>query len=134
MADIHPGVADPLRQDHERGDAHALRTPQVRQDRAVVRLLLAESEQPAGLHELVAGLVDRRRLVMDRADDGVAMRELSHAREELADVNAGHSGGDRPERAAYVAGRVRFGVPGVELARAADEEQEDQVDVGVWAR
>ena len=81
-----------------------------------MRILLSAAEQVAGLHHLMAGLVDRRRLVIDRADQRIAVGHLGHQREVLADLDAGHVGLDRLERAADVVGGVGLEVPGVELA------------------
>ena len=129
VADADAGVADRPRQDHERRQSTRRAAAQMRQHRSVMGIFLAAAEQEAGLHHLMAGLVDRRRLVMDRADDGVAVGHLGHEREVLADLDAGDVGLDRPERAADRVGGVGLEVPGVELAGAADQEEQDAVDV-----
>ena len=94
-----------------------------------MRVFLAAAEKEARLHHLMAGFVDWRRLVVNRAQDRVAVGRLGHEGEVLADFDAGHVGLDRPERPAHVVGGVGLEVPGVELAGAADEEEEDAVDV-----
>ena len=66
---------------------------------------------------------------MDRADDGVLVGQTRHAWEVLADPDAGDVGLNGPERAANVVGRVRLEVPGVDLAGAADEEEEDATHI-----
>ena len=88
----------------------------------------------AGLRE-VAG----EHVVVGRAVVGVVMaeradqRELVHlpgrARQVLADLDAGHVGGDGLELAAKLGGRVGLQVPGVDGAQAAVQEQEDQRDI-----
>src|SRR5437667_378060 len=56
---------------------------------------------------------------------------VSHAREDFADLHAGDVGRRRSEWAAYLRGGAGLGVPGVDMARAADQEQHDAVDVAV---
>ena len=129
VVDRDAGVADRRRQHDERRHPVRLRAAQIRQCRAVMRVFLAAAEEAAGLHHLVAGLVDRRRLVVDRAEDGVAVGGLRHEREGFADFDAGYVGSDRPERPADVVGGVGLGVPGVELAGAADQEEKDAIDI-----
>ena len=129
VADADAGGADRRRQDDERRRAFRPLAAQMRYHRPVMRVFLAAAEEAAGLHHLAAGFVDRRRLVVDRAQDRVAVGRLGHEREMLADFDAGHVGLDRPERPADVVGGVGLEVPGVELAGTADEEEEDAVDV-----
>ncbi len=83
----------------------------------------------AGLHHLLAGFVNRRFFVMHRANKGVAMGLPSHAREVFADAYAGNIGGDGPEGTADGIGRVRFQIPGIELAGTAGQEEKDTIDV-----
>ncbi len=104
---------------------------QLRQGAAVVRVLDPAAEEAAGLHHLVAGVVDGRRRVVDRADQRHLVHLAGQLREDLADLDARHAGRDRPERPADLLGRVGLHVPGVELRRPADQEQQDAVDVAV---
>src|SRR5262249_28252268 len=132
VSDADARVADRRRQDDEGWHALDARPALLRQHRAVVRILLTAAEEMAGLHHLLAGLVDRRFLVMDRANDGVVLGAPGHEREMLADLDAGHVGLNRSKRTANHVGSGRFQVPGVELTGPTDEEEKDTVDVLFW--
>ena len=88
-------------------------------------------EQPAGLHHLVPGVVDGRRRVIDGADQRHLVHHRRQPGEDLGDLDARHLGRDRPERPADLLGRIGLHVPGVELRRAADQEQQDAVEVAI---
>ena len=88
-------------------------------------------EQPAGLHHLVARVVDRRRRVIDRADQRHLVHHRRQPGEDLRDLDARHLGRDRPERPADLLGGIGLHVPGVELRRPADQEQQDAIDVAI---
>ena len=107
----------------------ALRAFQLGEHAADVRMLDAALEQAAGLHHLVAGIVDRGGGVIDAADQRELVGVLRHAREILRDLDARDVGLDRLVRPADFGRRVRLHVPGVELGRPADQEQHDAVDV-----
>jgi hypothetical protein len=74
-------------------------------------------------------VVDAGARVIDGAEQRVLVRVLRHAREDLADLDAGDVGRDRLVRTANLGRRVRLHVPRIELARAADQHQHDAVDV-----
>ncbi len=61
------------------------------------------------------------------ADEGELIRVLGHAPDVLRDLHAGDIGLDGRIGAADLGGRGGFHVPGVELRRAADEEQHDPI-------
>ena len=92
-----------------------------------MRIFHLPAEEIAGLHHLLAGLMDGGGCVVDGAQDSVAVGHLSHEREVFANLDARGVGLGRPERTANVVGSVRFEIPSVELARAADEEEENAV-------
>src|SRR5438045_4175876 len=85
-----------LWQQHVGGHLAALAL-EVAQHAAGVRVLDAAGEQPAGLHHLVAGVVDGRRRVVDAADQGVLVGVPGHLREDLRNLDPGHVGADRLE-------------------------------------
>jgi hypothetical protein len=58
-------------------------------------------------------------LVRQRADDRELVGQPRELRQVLADAEAGHAGGDRPELAADLFRRVGLGVERVHLGRAA---------------
>src|SRR5882672_2677893 len=58
-------------------------------------------------------------------DDRELVHDLRHAREELADLDAGDVGPDGPQLAADFGGRVRLQVPHVLVGRTARQEDHD---------
>ncbi len=54
-----------------------------------------------------------------------------HAREDFADLHAWHVRGNWPIGATNFRRGVGLGVPGIELAGAADQKEHDAVDVAV---
>ena len=54
---------------------------------------------------------------------------LCHLREDIGDADAIDIGTAGLERPAYLRRGVGLGIPGINLARAADEEEHDAVDV-----
>ena len=92
---------------------------------AEVRRFSIGGGEATGLQQLLACFVDRRRRVVQRTQQGVAIRHAGHQREVFGEANAGDRGLDRLKRAAHFGGGVRFGVPGVEMTRAADEKEEN---------
>ena len=122
-----------------RGQQHvrrnvAVRAFQLGQHAADVRILDAALKQPAGLHHLVAGIVNRGGCVIDAADDGVFVGLLRHARKILGDLDARNIGLDGIVRPADLDGGVGLHVPGVELGWPADQEQHDAVRIFVGDR
>ena len=100
-----------------------------------MRVLDAAGEQPAGLHHLVAGVVDGRGRVVDRADQRELVGVPGHLREDLADLHArarwsrsaGTARGPRRGRSAWGPRcRCWLGPP--------TQEQHDAVDVAVLSR
>ena len=63
--------------------------------------------------------------VVQRADQGEAVRLAGDPREEFADMHARRAGADRPERAANALGCVGFGIERLEMARPAPHPEED---------
>jgi hypothetical protein len=94
-----------------------------------MRVLLPAAEQPAGLHQLMARLVNRGLIMVKRAHQGVAVGAPSHQREVLANLNAGYIGRDGTERPAHLRGSLGLQIPGVQLAGAADQQQHDTIPV-----
>ena len=98
-----------------------------------MRVLDPPREQPAGLHHLMARVVDRRRRVIDGTGPATTCPSSSRA--------WGRSRGSGPpapwSRSAGTGrgslGSVRLHVPGVELGWPADQEQQDAIDVTVGA-
>ena len=125
---VAAGVADRPRQQHVRRHV-AVRTFQLAEHTADVRMLDAALEEAAGLHHLMAGVVDGGGRVIHAADERELVRVLGHAREVLGDLDARDVGLDGLVRAADLGRSVRLHVPGVELGRPADQEQHDAVDV-----
>ena len=84
----------------------------------------AAGEEPARLHHLVAGVVDRRRSVINGADERELIGDLRVAWENLGELKV-TLGGNRLERPANLAGRVGLHVEEVELAGRAEVEDHD---------
>ena len=111
--------------DHHEGRHLVPRAEPLRRHRADVRVLLVGPAKPSGLEQLLAGLVDRRGVVVDRSDERQPVHPGGQPREMLADPDAGNPGGDRPERPPDLGGSIGLGVPRLELAGPADEHQQD---------
>ncbi len=94
-----------------------------------MRILLPAARQVAGLHKLMACLMDRGRLVMHRPHQGIAIGHPGHERKVLADSDAGHVGPDRLERPADRLRGGRLQIPGIQLAGTTNQEKKDAVDV-----
>ena len=93
----------------------------------------AAGEEPARLHHLVAGVVNRCRRVVTGADERELVGDLRVAGEDFGDVEIA-LGGDGLERPANLAGRVGLHVEEVELAgRAKVEDHDDRLLVRVGA-
>src|SRR5262249_47500461 len=65
--------------------------------------------------------------VVDGAQNGVLVRVLRHARQPVADANAGYVGIRGSEGAANLFGGIRLEVPHVELGGTAGEEEHDDM-------
>jgi hypothetical protein len=90
-----------------------------------MRMLQSAAEQPAGLHELMAGFVDGRCIVMHRSNKRVFAGNAAHEREVFADCECRHGRAYRPKRTTHFLWRIGFQIPSIELAGTADKEQED---------
>ena len=106
-----------------------LRSPKLAENRADVRILDPALEQPACLHHLVSGIVDRRRRVIYRSNQRKLVGVLRRARKNLTDLDSVRIGLDRTVRPPNFRRRIGLHVEGVELARTADQKQHDAVDV-----
>ena len=84
---VAAGAADRPRQQHVGRHLAALAL-EIRQHAAGVRMLDAAGEQPARLHHLMAGVVNRRRRVVDGADQRKLVGVLGHLRKDLGDPHA----------------------------------------------
>ena len=62
---------------------------------------------------------------MQTANQRDAVHHAGHAREMFADADARHGGGDRAILAANLLRRIGLGIEGIEVARAAVEEDQD---------
>ena len=81
----------------------------------------------AGQHLINRGRVIEQAVgrVADRTDQRELVRDLGQFRHQFRDLHAGQSGVDRIEDASDVIGDVRLGVPQVEMAGAALQEDHD---------
>ena len=94
---------------------------------AGVRVLHAGLKKAAGLHHLMARVMDRSRRVVEAPHQGILVGVPRHPREDLADPDPVHIGGNRLEGTSDLGRRIRLHVPGVQLAGTADQEEEDAV-------
>jgi hypothetical protein len=129
---VPAGAADRLWQ-QDVGRQLAPAALQVAEGTADVRMLDPAGEEPTRLHHLVAGVVNRRSRVVDRADQRELVGVLGHTGEDLGYLDPASFGLDRVERPADLGRGLRLRVPGVQLARPADQEQHDAIDVPVPA-
>src|SRR5262245_57632112 len=106
-----------------------LRSPELAEDRTDVRILDSSLEQPAWLHHLVPGIVDRRCRVMDRSNQRELVRVPGCARKDLTDLDSVRVGLDRAVRPANFRRGIRLHVERVELAWTANQKQHDAVYV-----
>ncbi len=88
-----------------------------------VRRLVEHAEIASGHLQALARLVQRRPGMVQAAKQRVAIGEPGHLRKVLADLDAWNVGRDRTERPANLRRRVRFQVPGIELAGGAYQKQ-----------
>ena len=95
-----------------------------------VRRVDSARKEPPGLHHLMTGVVHGRGRMITGPDQRELVRNLRVQRENLGDLDVGIIGPDRFERPADLARRVGFHVPGVQLARRAQiEDQDDRFPV-----
>jgi hypothetical protein len=88
-----------------------------------VRVFHFTFAKATGLQELVPGLMDRRFVMMQGANQGYMIQHPGEQREVLAQQYAGQARADSTEWAAYILRRLGLGVPGVELAGSTHEEE-----------
>ena len=88
-------------------------------------VLIPPVKSRPGLHHLVAGIMHRRRRVIDAAHQRKLVRQLRHVRKDLRDLDVRVVRLDRLERSANFPRRVRLRVPRVHLARRAEIENHD---------
>ena len=89
-----------------------------------LRVTVGEIGLVAGHDVVVAGVVAVV-VVAVAAEDGVLVGELGNLRQVLADLDAGHAGGDRLVWPADFLGGVGLQVEHVDVRRPAFEEQEN---------
>ncbi len=94
-----------------------------------MRVFHASLEEAAGLHHLVAGIVDRGGRMIHTANDRVFVGVLGHAGKVLGNFDAGNVGLDGLIGAANLDRGIGLHVPGVELRRPADQEEHDAVGI-----
>src|SRR5262249_25780602 len=129
MANTDARVGHRTGNNHEARRSSRARPPEMRQDRSIVWIFQAAAEEPAGLHQLMAGLMNRSGVVVYGAHQSIAIGHLSHERETLSDGNTGNIRANRPERPADRLGCLGLQVPGVELAGTSNEKQQDAIDI-----
>src|SRR5437764_6873361 len=87
-----------------------------------MRMLDAGLEQPAGLHHLMSSVMHCRGSVVTGADQGKLVGMLGHLRKDVCDFDAADIGLDGFEGSANFRRGVGLGVPGINLARPADQK------------
>ena len=107
---------------------------EIAEDAAFVRMFDAAGEEPAGLHHLMAGVVNGGGGVVTAADERILVGVFGHLREDFADLHSGHVGVDGLERPTYLIRRLGLRIPGIDLTGAAHQEEHDGVDVVVLDR
>ena len=99
------------------------------QHAADVRVFDAALKEPAGLHHLMARVVDSRGRVVHRAHQGKLVGVTGHAGEQFRNLNPVSVRRNRLVRAADFGRRVGLHVPRVDLAGRPHQEKEDTVDI-----
>src|SRR6266404_1475928 len=94
-----------------------------------MRVLQTAAREVTALHQLLAGLMDRGGLVMDGPNQGIPVRHPSHEGEVLANRDARNIGLNGLEWATNVVRGCGFGIPGIQMAWAADKKKKDAVDL-----
>jgi hypothetical protein len=79
-------------------------------------------EKPAGLHQLVTGLMDRRFLMVQSPNQGDAIHHHCQSREMLRYPHAGDTSLRDAERPPKLAWGIWLGIKRIELARTPDQE------------
>ena len=130
---VAAGAANRLR-DKNVGRHFAAAALEIAEDAAFVRMFDAAGEEPAGLHHLMAGVVDGGGRVITAADERILVGVFGHLRKDFADLHSRHVGVDGLERPANLIGRLGLRIPGVDLTGAADQEEHDGVDIVVFDR
>ena len=129
VADADAGAVNGSGNDGKGRSARDSGTFPLRQHRPEVRIFAAILKQPAGLHQLMAGFMNRRRRVMDRAHDGKLVRPRRHPRQVFAELDAGNARADGSKRPTNIGGRIGLWIERIDVARPADEKQQNAIDV-----
>ena len=82
-------------------------------------------KKPPGLHHLMAGIMDGRGSMITGSDQRKLISQFGLQREDFGNLNVRIIGPDGLERSPDFARRVRFHVPGVELAGSAQIENQN---------
>src|SRR5262249_32519480 len=97
----------------------------------IMRVCLALSKEPAGLQQLVPGLVNGGRRVVERAHDRELLGPRCRSWEVLAQIHSRYTGANCAEWAANVLRRIGLRVKGIKLAGAADQQQQNAIEVAL---
>ncbi len=127
------GVAGVHRQTNVGGNAWLADAAQRRVDAAEVREVLLTTRQHAA-HDVLRRLVVPAADAAPRPDDGNLVHPPCQQRHLLRDKRTRHAGRSRLPQAADSLRRVRLGVPGLEVADAAGQEEKDTRNVAARRR
>ncbi len=121
------GVFNGARQKHERRRLMAW-PAQPGKNSAIMRIQPI-AVRMTGLHRLMPDLMNGCSAMCHRPHESISVGHRRHEWQMLADLDTGNIRSNGPERAANGFGRVRLRVPGIEVARTADEEQDNAIPI-----
>ena len=128
MGQIATGAADRLGQKHMAGK-FSTAAFEIAEGAADVRMFDAAGEESAGLHHLMAGVVNGRRRVIYAANDAEFVGVFGRLGEDLGDLHPGDFGADGLEWPSHFGRGIRLRIERIQLARAADQKEHNAIYV-----
>ena len=130
MAGSLASLRQRARQDHA-GRTEPLGTGEPIEHCTKVRVVHAAIGQPPRLQQLLPGFVNWSRVVVNTAENGQLVCPSRQLGQMFAEQHSRHAGLNAAERTANLLGSLRFGIPGLQLARSTDQIDQQAMPRGV---